>query len=143
MSRSEVRVGLVQMNCTESPAENLSRSIVKIRECAADGAQVICLQEVFNTQYPCQTEDHARFELAAPCTMNLVCFRLRHGDNAANTALMERANATGRAYLTHTVLPPQVEGQSGAVALRLAVSGAFTQERHVREVWDLVREQAG
>jgi aromatic-L-amino-acid decarboxylase len=87
--------------------------------------------------------EDARFELAAPCTMNLVCFRLRHGDNAANTALMERVNATGRAYLTHTVLPPQVEGQSGAVALRLAVSGAFTQERHVREVWDLVREQAG
>jgi len=64
MSKSEVRVGLVQMTCVESPAENLSRSIVKIRECAADGAQVICLQEVFNTQYPCQTEDHAGFDLA-------------------------------------------------------------------------------
>ncbi len=64
MSKSEVRVGLVQMTCVESPAENLSRSIVKIRECAADGAQVICLQEVFNTQYPCQTEDHAVFDLA-------------------------------------------------------------------------------
>jgi N-carbamoylputrescine amidase len=66
MSKSEVRVGLVQMICSESSADNLSRAIVKIREAAADGAQVICLQEVFNTQYPCQTEDHARFDLAEP-----------------------------------------------------------------------------
>lgn len=86
--------------------------------------------------------EDARFELAAPCTMNLVCFRLRHGDNAANTDLMHRVNATGRAYLTHTVLPPRVEGQPGVVALRVAVSGAFTQERHVRALWDLIRELA-
>ena len=66
MSKSEVRVGLVQMICSDSPSDNLSRSIVKIREAAAEGAQVICLQEVFNTQYPCQTEDHSRFELAEP-----------------------------------------------------------------------------
>jgi N-carbamoylputrescine amidase len=64
--KSEVRVGLVQMICSESPAENLERSIEKIRSAAASGAQVICLQEVFNTQYPCQAEEHSRFELAEP-----------------------------------------------------------------------------
>lgn len=64
--KSEVRVGLIQMTCGESPAANLERSIVKIREAAAKGAQVICLQEVFNTQYPCQTEDHSQFDLAEP-----------------------------------------------------------------------------
>lgn len=65
-SRYEVRVGLVQMTCEEAPQENLDRCIQKIRECSAAGAQVICLQEVFNTQYPCQTEDHANFQLAEP-----------------------------------------------------------------------------
>lgn len=64
--KSEVRVGLIQMTCGESPAANLERSIVKIHEAAAKGAQVICLQEVFNTQYPCQTEDHSQFDLAEP-----------------------------------------------------------------------------
>lgn len=64
VSRKEVRVGLVQMTCQQQPQANLDRSIQKIREIAADGAQVICLQEVFNTQYPCQSEDHANFDLA-------------------------------------------------------------------------------
>ncbi len=42
----------------------LKKSVSRIREAVSRGAQVICLQEVFNTQYPCQTEDHANFELA-------------------------------------------------------------------------------
>ncbi len=65
-NRSNVRVGLIQMACSEDPADNLERSIQQIRAAAADGAQVISLQEVFNTQYPCQSEDHANFDLAEP-----------------------------------------------------------------------------
>lgn len=61
-----VRVALLQMVCGEDVGGNLERSIVQIREAARGGAQVICLQEVFNTQYPCQTEDHSRFDLAEP-----------------------------------------------------------------------------
>ncbi|MBL8809736.1 MAG: carbon-nitrogen hydrolase [Planctomycetaceae bacterium] len=61
-----VQVGLIQMVCGTDPAVNLERTIQQIRVAAANGAQVICLQEVFNTQYPCQVEDHARFELAEP-----------------------------------------------------------------------------
>ncbi len=76
MSRkSEVRVAVIQMTCGDDPQRNLDRSVIRIREAADDGAQVICLQEVFNTQYPCQTEDHSRFELAetipGPTTMAL------------------------------------------------------------------------
>jgi len=59
-----VRVGLVQAACVSGPAVNLEAAIGRIRAAAADGANVICLQEVFNTQYPCQSEDHANFELA-------------------------------------------------------------------------------
>lgn len=52
------------MTCGPEPDVNLERSVLQIRQAAAAGAQVVCLQEVFNTQYPCQTEDHANFELA-------------------------------------------------------------------------------
>ncbi|MEQ9410648.1 MAG: carbon-nitrogen hydrolase [Fuerstiella sp.] len=65
-SKNQVRVALIQMACVADPAANLERAILQIREAAAQGGQVICLQEVFNTQYPCQTEDHANFELAEP-----------------------------------------------------------------------------
>jgi N-carbamoylputrescine amidase len=60
----QVRVALIQMQCGTDVSSNLERTIVRIRQAAEHGAQVICLQEVFNTQYPCQTEDHDRFELA-------------------------------------------------------------------------------
>lgn len=66
MSKSDVRVGLIQSTCAVDPVVNLERSVSRIREAASRGAQVICLQEVFNTQYPCQTEDHVNFELAEP-----------------------------------------------------------------------------
>jgi N-carbamoylputrescine amidase len=59
-----VPVGLIQMKCTADPSHNLERAITEIRSTAAQGAQVICLQEVFNTQYPCQSEDHDNFSLA-------------------------------------------------------------------------------
>lgn len=79
-----------------------------------------------------------RFELAAPRTINLVCFRLRGAGpdaDARNRTLLERINATGRAYLSHAVL-------SGRHVLRIAVGATQTQERHVRDTWDLVRELA-
>ena len=67
MPKSEtIRVGLIQQQCVTEPGANVARSIEEIRAAAADGAQVICLQEVFNLQYPCQTEDHERFALAEP-----------------------------------------------------------------------------
>lgn len=58
------RCGLIQTRCGESPEENLRLVIERIRELAADGAQVICLQELFHLQYPCQSEEHDRFALA-------------------------------------------------------------------------------
>jgi N-carbamoylputrescine amidase len=59
-----VRLGLIQQSCGTDPVANLEASIAQIRAASTRGAQVICLQEVFHTQYPCQTEDHGRFELA-------------------------------------------------------------------------------
>jgi aromatic-L-amino-acid decarboxylase len=79
-------------------------------------------------------EESERFELAAPPSLNLVCFRHRGGD-AANERLLERLNGSGRMYLTHTKL-------DGRYTLRLCVGQAQTEERHVEEAWRLIREAA-
>jgi N-carbamoylputrescine amidase len=61
-----VRVALVQMRCSESPGENLERAAAHIESAADRGAQLVCLQELFRSRYPCQDEDPARFDLAEP-----------------------------------------------------------------------------
>ncbi len=60
------KVGLVQMSCTPEPAENLQRAMDHVRMAASRGAQVVCLPELFQTQYFCQREDAALFDLAEP-----------------------------------------------------------------------------
>ena len=52
------------MRCSTDPQENLEVVVQRIREAARRGAQVICTQELFRSQYFCQTEDHAMFDLA-------------------------------------------------------------------------------
>src|SRR5712691_2597812 len=59
-----VTVGLIQMRCGLRPQDNLKKAISRIGEAARKGAQVICLQELFRSQYFCQTEDVRLFELA-------------------------------------------------------------------------------
>ncbi len=59
-----VRVGLVQQQVSADPAANLDRAIAGIRQAAAQGAQVVCLQELFGWYYFCQREDHTFFGLA-------------------------------------------------------------------------------
>ena len=74
-----------------------------------------------------------RFELAAPAPLNLVCFRHKAGD-AFNRQLLDRLNASGELYLTHTVL-------DGQVALRLCVGQTHTEARHVEAAWQRVRAE--
>jgi len=62
----KVKVGLIQMSCTKDPAANMSKTIVKIREAAQKGAQIICLQELFRSLYFCDVEDYENFKLAEP-----------------------------------------------------------------------------
>jgi N-carbamoylputrescine amidase len=54
------------MSCTKEPKENLAKAIVKIREAASKGAQIICLQELFTSLYFCDVEDYENFKLAEP-----------------------------------------------------------------------------
>lgn len=85
-------------------------------------------------------ESDGRFELLAPVDLSLVCFRLNGGRGEPelddlNRRLLEKINATGRVYLTHTTL-------RGRFTIRLVVGQWQTQERHVREAWDIIRGAA-
>jgi N-carbamoylputrescine amidase len=59
-----VRVGLVQSACSDDREHNTRQALEGIAEAAAAGAEVVCLQELFAGEYPCQAEDHAKFEEA-------------------------------------------------------------------------------
>jgi N-carbamoylputrescine amidase len=61
-----ITLGLVQMSCGPEPEANLTKAIERIRQAAAAGAQVICLQELFRSHYFCQREDPSLFDLAEP-----------------------------------------------------------------------------
>ena len=63
---SKVKIGLVQMSCTADKQENLEKAVRKIREAASQGAQIICLQELFTSLYFCDVEDYDHFKLAEP-----------------------------------------------------------------------------
>ncbi len=63
---STITVGLVQMACSPDADKNLKCAMDSIRAAAKKGAQIICLPELFLTQYFCQTEDTQNFSLAEP-----------------------------------------------------------------------------
>ncbi|HYZ77027.1 MAG TPA: aminotransferase class V-fold PLP-dependent enzyme [Gaiellaceae bacterium] len=74
------------------------------------------------------------WELAAPRGFSLVCFR-RLGSDEENEALLERVNATGEVFLSHTRL-------EGRYVLRLAIGSARTTEADVRRAWDVLQREA-
>jgi N-carbamoylputrescine amidase len=65
-SRSDttVTLGLVQTSCSANPAENFRKTLAQVERCAKAGAQIISTQELFRSQYFCQSENHANFKLA-------------------------------------------------------------------------------
>jgi N-carbamoylputrescine amidase len=83
MQPNKFTIGLVQMRCGLDPRENLDKAAAKVEEAARLGAQVVCLQELFRAQYFCQTEDHAKFDLAesipGPSTEVLTKVAKAHG----------------------------------------------------------------
>jgi len=61
---AKVNVGLVQMTCSANKEENLQKAIEKVKEAAAKGARIVCLQELFTSLYFCDVEDYEHFRLA-------------------------------------------------------------------------------
>ena len=89
-----------------------------------------------------------RFELAAPVVMPVVCFRLVGGEHElvastasparmdiVNSEIVERINASGRAYLTQTKL-------RGRTVMRIGLGNVLTTEQHLRNVWELIQNTA-
>ncbi len=66
MAADSFTLGLVQMSCGPEPEANLDKAVRRVREAADAGAQVVCLQELFRSQYFCQRQDAALFDLAEP-----------------------------------------------------------------------------
>jgi aromatic-L-amino-acid decarboxylase len=79
-------------------------------------------------------EEDEDFELAAPPSLSLVCFRHRDGD-AFNERLLEQLNASGAMYLSHTRF-------DGRYTLRFAIGHARTRESHVADAWSRIRAAA-
>jgi aromatic-L-amino-acid/L-tryptophan decarboxylase len=75
-----------------------------------------------------------RFELAAHAPLNLVCFRHRAGDEA-NQRIMDRLNASGDLYLTHTRL-------NDRLTLRMSIGQSQTELRHIERAWQRIRDEA-
>jgi aromatic-L-amino-acid decarboxylase len=84
-------------------------------------------------------EREADFELMAPVTMNLVCFRYKPANvkdeeelNRINESLLKKINASGKAYLTHTRV-------NGKYTIRMVIAQTNVTREHVEEAWRLVR----
>ena len=61
-----VKLGLIQTACSPDPDANLKKTLALAGRAARRGAQIICTQELFRSQYFCQSEDHGNFKLAEP-----------------------------------------------------------------------------
>jgi N-carbamoylputrescine amidase len=80
---AKVTIGLLQHACGADPAANLKKTLSLAKEAAKRGANIICTQELFRSQYFCQSEDHANFKLAekipGPSTQAFQKFAKKHG----------------------------------------------------------------
>ena len=63
---AKVTLGLLQHACSADPAANLKKTLALTERAAKQGANIICTQELFRSQYFCQNEDHENFKLAEP-----------------------------------------------------------------------------
>jgi N-carbamoylputrescine amidase len=105
------RIGLVQMSCSLDPNENLAKAEWKIREAAGKGAQVICLPELFRSQYFCREENAALFALAEPIPgpSTQALGKLARELKAVIVASLFERRASGLYHNTVAVLGPDGE----------------------------------
>ena len=101
---------------------------------AIDAVDMIRRHVALTQQLAAWIADDERFEIIAPHPLNLVCVALRSGDHATDR-LIQRANDSGRALFTRTVLDDRT-------ALRFSIGGRTTTETHVRAGWQLLCELA-
>jgi len=76
----------------------------------------------------------SRFEIVAPVSLNLVCFRLK-GPDSVSEALLQKLNASGKLFVSHTKL-------NGRFAIRLCIGQTYTDEEHIRTAWQEIQQHA-
>ncbi len=95
MSNQTVNIALVQMTCVDHKQKNVDKALARIGEAASAGANIVCLQELFHGLYPCQSEDHARFDEAesipGPATEALQAAAAKHGVAIVGSVFERRA----------------------------------------------------
>jgi aromatic-L-amino-acid decarboxylase len=107
-----------------------------LRSLGRQGLQAMIREHVrLAAEFERWVEGEPGWEVCAPRRFSLVCFR-KDGTDAENEALLERVNASGEVFLSHTRL-------DGRYAIRLAVGSARTTEDDVRLAWDVLRREAG
>ncbi len=100
------RIGLVQMSCSPDPAANLDKAADRVRDAAREGANVVCLPELFGAQYFCQREDIALFDTAetipGPSTERLAA--VAREENVVVVASLFERRAAGLYHNTAAIL---------------------------------------
>src|ERR1051326_3216182 len=99
-------IGIIQMTCSADPQANMDKIVARIREAAKRGAQVICTQELFRSQYFCQLEDPGIFDLAEaiPGASTDVLGKLAKELNVAIVASLFERRTAGIYHNTAAVL---------------------------------------
>lgn len=112
MGSEIITIGLVQMSCSPDPEHNLNQAGEQVREAARMGAQVVCLPELFRTQYFCQREDAALFDLAEPVP-------------GPTTELMSRIAQENKIVIITSVFERRVSGLYHNTAVLLDADGSI------------------
>lgn len=119
--QSAFRVGLVQTSCSTDPAINLEKAILSIREAAKRGAQIICLEELFRSQYFCREEKAELFDLAetipGPSTTAIGKIAKEHG--VVVVASLFEHRATGLYHNTAAVI--NADGELGGIFRKMHI----------------------
>jgi N-carbamoylputrescine amidase len=112
MQENTFHVGLVQMRCGTDPDANLARAVEGIADAASRGARIVCLQELFRTQYFCQKEDPATFDLAESIP-------------GPTTEALSQAAARHRVVVVGSLFEKRVEGVFHNTAVVLETDGSL------------------
>jgi N-carbamoylputrescine amidase len=113
LSEDRFQIGLVQLSCSPDPDANLEKAEQRVRQAGRNGAQIICLPELFRTQYFCQREDPALFDLSETIP-------------GPTTEAMSRAARDTKAVVIASVFEKRARGLYHNTAVVIAPDGSIT-----------------
>ena len=102
----KVTLGLLQHACSATPASNLKKTLALVEKAAKQGAQIICTQELFRSQYFCQSENHDYFKLAEPIPgpSTTACQKLAKKHHVVIIASLFEKRASGLYHNTAVII---------------------------------------